>query len=975
MGIEPTNPSLARRFIGFEDRGRHQSGTRFRVRSYHPTYRTVHASRDDGVRWDRVELANEHFRLLVESVQDYAIYLLGPDGTVRSWNAGAQRLKGYEASEIVGHNFDVFFLPEHRAAGEPAALLATALRDGRAEEVSWRVRKDGSQFWARAIITTLRDRDGAHLGFAKVTHDLTDRGYRAFVEATHAIVWTTDANGRPNADSPSWREFTGQSEAEWHGLRGWDPLHPDDLDAMRTAWPRAKQNRTRFEAEFRLRRHTGEYVWMAARAIPFFDADGQVREWFGVTFDISDRKRAEQATARALELLSTTLQSIGDAVISTDLGGVVQFMNPIAEQLTGWSAAEARGRRLHDVFAIFNEETRLAVENPVDKVLRQGVIVGLANHTMLRRRDGSEVPIDDSAAPIKDPDGTIHGVVLVFRDATEEKRALLRRSFLAQATEELIVATDYRDALARVAQLAVPRLADWVGVDIAAPGSAITQQLAVAHVDPAKAELARELARRFPPDPDARTGVPAVMRTGRSELYPEIPREQLEAAGYDPERLQILSELDLRSAMVVPLRGKSAVFGAITFIFAGAHRRYTQADLDLAEDLARRAALIIERRRLEEEAERANRMKDDFLATMSHELRTPLQAIVGYAALLERGSTLDPAKSIAAIKRNADAQARLIEDILDVSRITTGKLRLTMARVDLAGTIRAALESMRPAASAKRIRIVESLPADLGTVQGDYERLQQIVWNLVSNAVKFTGPEGTIEIRATRTGSSVRLVVCDTGIGIGAEHLSTIFERFRQIDSSTTRQRGGLGLGLAVVRYLVEAHGGTVRADSEGVGKGATLTVTLPIVSDVFEAASVERAAGAGDERPLRGIRIVVVEDDDDARLLLGEVLAGAGAAVRLAASAQEGFETIRDDPPHVLICDIGMPMEDGFSLLRRVRALPPEHGGDVPAIALTAYARPEDARATADAGFQMHLVKPVSPEAILEAVRAWRRR
>ncbi|HEX7842922.1 MAG TPA: PAS domain S-box protein, partial [Kofleriaceae bacterium] len=781
-----------------------------------------------------MQLADEYFRLLVESVEDYAIYLLAPDGTIRSWNTGAQRLKGYTTAEIVGGSFGQFFPPLDRETGKPARLLATALRDGRTEDIGWRVRKDGSQFWASAVITALRDRGGAHIGFAKVTRDLTERGYRAFVEAAHAIVWTADATGRPNSDSPSWRAFSGQTEEEWRGLRAWDAMHPEDIDGFRAAWTKAKQDGVPFEAQYRLRRRDGVYVWAETRAIPFLDGEGRVREWFGVTLDVSARKAAELQTQRALQLWTTTLRSIGDAVISTDARGNVRFMNPIAERLTGRDAQDAAGRPLTEVFPIFNEETGEPVENPVDKVLRAGAVVGLANHTVLRQRDGLEIPIDHSAAPIRDPDGGIEGVVLVFRDASEEKREALRRAYLAKATEALIEAEDHRAALTRVAELAVPRLADWAAVDIGEPGSTRTEQLAVAHVDPAKVAYARELVRRYPPDPDAPTGVPNVMRTGRSELYPELPRELLERAAVDDEHRRIIRELDLRSALVVPLRGRGPVFGAISFILTGARRAYTERDLELAEDLARRAGLIIERRRLEEEAEHANRMKDEFLATMSHELRTPLQAIVGYASMLERGIAKDPAKAIAAILRNATAQTRLVEDILDVSRITSGKLSLSMGRVDLAAAIRGALDSIRPTAAARRIRLVENLAPDLGEVYGDADRLQQVIWNLLSNAVKFTPSDGLVELAGSRDGSSVYVVVRDTGRGIPPEHLRVIFERLRQLDSSTTRQHGGLGLGLAIVRYLVEAHGGTVRAESAGPGKGATFTATLPARLEVF---------------------------------------------------------------------------------------------------------------------------------------------
>jgi PAS domain S-box-containing protein len=915
------------------------------------------------------------FRLLVESVEDYAIYLLALDGTIQSWNAGARRLKGYTSAEIVGRNFATFFSPEDREAGRPRVLLGAALEGGRIEDVGWRFRKDGSQFWASAVITTLRGPNGQPIGFAKVTRDLTERAYRAFVEAAHVMVWTTDASRRPNADSPSWRAFSGQSEADWreHGLSR--ALHPDDAERFDAVWTRAQQAGEPLHGEFRLRRHDGVHVWTEARATPFFDGNGRVREWFGVSLDISARKEAEFETERALQLWTTTLRSIGDAVVSTDAIGRVRFMNAVAERLTGWTSGDAEGKSLHEVFRIFNEETGAVVEDPVDKVLRDGVVVGLANHTVLKRRDGTVVPIDDSAAPILGVDGVIEGVVLVFRDASKEKHDRLRRTFLVHATDQLVAAADYQSALATIAELAVPRFADWASIDLVDSADRCIRQVAVAHVDPARLATARELARRHPPDPRARAGSPSVIRTGRAELYPELPAGVVEAAAGDPEHLRFLRELDLRSGMVVPLRGADRVFGAITFAYAASERRYTPEDLEFAEELARRVGVLIERRRLGEEAEMANRMKDEFLATMSHELRTPLQAIMGYATMLKRGIAHDQAKAIDAIVRNAEAQARIVEDLLDVSRITSGKLRLVLERVDLAAVIRAALDSIRPAAHARRVRIEEDLPASLGTVQADAERLQQVAWNLLSNAVKFTDADGVVRVEAVRDDGVVRIVVRDSGRGIAPEHLSMIFERFRQVDSTTTRQRGGLGLGLAIARYLVEAHGGTVIAESPGVGRGATFTVTLPAPDAAVASDARTVEVSASSPRPLRGIRILVVDDDDDAREMIAGVIADAGATVATASSASAAYEALQSEPPHVLISDIGMPGEDGYSLIRRVRALPPERGGDVPAIALTAYARPEDFRAATEAGFQLHVAKPVRPASLLDAIAAWARR
>ena len=419
--------------------------------------------------------------------------------------------------------------------------------------------------------------------------------------------------------------------------------------------------------------------------------------------------------------LATTLRSIGDAVIATDAVGHVTFMNPIAETLTGWSEAEARGRSLEDVFCIFSEQTGASVESPVTKVLREGVVVGLANHTVLRARRGTEIPIDDSGAPIRSANGDIRGVVLVFRDVTQEKRARVRREFLAKAGEALVSSIDYESVLATVARLAVPTVADWCAIDLVREGHTRTRQVAVAHVDETKVRLARELAERYPPNPDAPSGVPNVIRTGLPEFYPEIPSDLLDAGARDAEHLRIIRDLRLESAMVVPLRGRGKVLGAISFIYADSGRRYSEDDLSFAEDFARRAALAIENalslketeearvreQQLRSQAELANRAKDEFLATVSHELRTPLSAILGRTVLLRRrGVSEEIDRSLAVIERNARLQTKLIEDVLDISRIISGKLMLTLGTTNVSDSIKFAIETVSSAAHAKKIQIV-----------------------------------------------------------------------------------------------------------------------------------------------------------------------------------------------------------------------------------------------------------------------------
>jgi PAS domain S-box-containing protein len=679
--------------------------------------------------------------------------------------------------------------------------------------------------------------------------------------------------------------------------------------------------------------------------------------------------------------LATTLRSIGDAVIATDAEGRVTLMNPIAEMLTGWTEEGARGKPLDDVFCIFCEPTGAIAESPVAKVLREGRVVGLANHTVLRSKSGMEMPIDDSGAPIRNESGRILGVVLVFRDATHENRSRVRSEFLAKAGEALVASLDYESTLATVARFAVPTLADWCAVEILEPGAKSSRQVAVAHVDESKVQFARELGERYPPDPNALTGVPQVIRTGHSELYTEIPQPLLEASARDSDHLRMIRDLSLKSAMVVPLRVRGRTFGAVTFVYAESGRRYVEDDLRFAEDFARRAAMAIENavtlkemeqarareHALRGEAELANRAKDEFLATVSHELRTPLNAILGWAVIL-RTRTLphDTDRGLSVIERNARQQAKLIDDVLDISRIISGKLALHLGATNLAEAVASAIETVTPAAEAKDIQLSIDVPDRSLTITADGDRLQQITWNLLSNAVKFTPKGGRVGVRAYRDGLEVCICVTDSGEGIRREVLPIVFEPFQQADASITRRHGGLGLGLAIVKQLVSAHGGTVQAESEGENKGATFTVRLParaVVLAIRGAArrseGVPAVAMEGAPR-LNGLRLLVVDDEEDALGLVSEVLRGQGAEVYVAASAREALERFGSVRPDVVVSDIGMPEMDGFALIRTIRALPPERGGRTPAVALTAYARAEDAQRAFLAGYQMHVAKPV---------------
>ena len=452
-----------------------------------------------------------------------------------------------------------------------------------------------------------------------------------------------------------------------------------------------------------------------------------------------------------------------------------------------------------------------------------------------------------------------------------------------------------------------------------------------------------------------------------------------------PELGPLASVTGSQALAAFPLTVEGRTIGALGLSFP-APQRFTEDDLAFMLALAQQCAQALERARLYEteqklraQAETANRMKDEFLATVSHELRTPLNAILGWSQMLKNDGLDDAVreKALATIERNSKAQIQLVDDLLDVSRIITGKLRLDIRAVDLASVALAAVDAVRPAAEAKEIRLQTLLDPQAGPISGDPERLQQVVWNLLSNAVKFTPRGGRVQIRLERIDSHVEIVVSDTGIGIDEEFLPHVFDRFRQMDGSKTRRHGGLGLGLAIVRQLVELHGGTVSSENNGEGQGAIFTVKLPLLPLRKESAGEmprENHAARGDALPdyfakLTGLRILIVDDEADSRDLLSIVFIESGAHVVTSSSAPEAFEIAQVQRFDVIISDIGMPEEDGFALIGKIRGLPNNQNGNVPAIALTAYARTEDRIQALSSGFQMHISKPVEPSELLAAV------
>ena len=642
--------------------------------------------------------SEERFRLLIESVRDYAIFMLDPKGFVLTWNAGAERFKGYRAHEIIGQHFSRFYPPEALARRLPEHELERAANLGSFEDEGWRVRKDGSLFWANVVITAVRNADGELIGFAKVTRDLTQR-----------------------------------------------KNHEEDL--------------RRSEERFRLL-----VEGVAEYAIFMLDANGNVATW-----------------------------------------------NVGAERIKGYAADEIIGRH----FSIFYPAEAKESAWP-EYELKVAAAKGSFVDTGWRvRKDGTTFWANVTITALRDDAGQLVGYAKLTRDLTQAKSA-------------------------EAAQL--------------------------------------------------------------------VGRER--------------------------------------------------DDMLEAERSARMAA------------QRATRIKDEFLATLSHELRTPLSAILGWTQMLLRGGhdsdPLRQRRALQVIDRNARAQVQLIDDLLDLSRITTGKIRLELQRVSLVTIVEAAIETARPAADAKQIRLKAILEHVQAAVNADPARLQQVIWNLLTNAIKFTPKGGQVQVLLRRVNSHIEVSVSDTGIGIPASFLPHVFDRFSQRDASTTRAYGGLGLGLAISKQLVELHGGTLRAASQGEGLGATFFVELPVSIVQLAEEESQRPHPRAETEPgelqalpqLDGIHVFVVDDEPDGREMLEQILKDNGAQVTGFGSAADALAALRVTKPTVLISDIGMPEMDGYQFMRALRASEPRVGR-VPALALTAFARAEDRKRSLQAGYQGHLAKP----------------
>jgi PAS domain S-box-containing protein len=668
--------------------------------------------------------------------------------------------------------------------------------------------------------------------------------------------------------------------------------------------------------------------------------------------------------------LASILAHAFDAILAIDQTGEITDGNRAAEQMFGRSAAELRRLSLLD---LLTAETR---DEALKAIRRTSPAEGEIVQLGATGASGKRLELEASFSTVGGKESG-SGISVILRDVTQRNRMQRGYEFLSRASAELFSSLDYESTFERVAALAVGSICDYCLIDLL--DGKVIRPKAVASRFPAALPLLEEMRERYGPTLESDHLVSRVIGTGRTYCRNHISAGDVEASAEDEKHLELVRQLSLRSFISAPLIAHGATLGALTLIRRDDSAEYDEKDVEMAEELAHRAAIALTNARLYEEAERASRLKDEFLATLSHELRTPMTSILGWSRMLEVGG-LDREswkEAIQSIRRGAQMQAQLIDDLLDISRITHGKLRVEAEQIDLEPILRAAIGTMETAARARKIDVRLEIDAESRTVYGDPNRLQQVFWNLLSNAVKFTPKGGWVRVVLDETRSMARIRVTDSGEGIVREDLPLLFERFRQLDSSSTRGYGGLGLGLSIARHIVELHGGEVEATSEGRGKGATFTVLLPFaaVMQKVEEPLLDRPfdeVALGEELPsLEGLRVLVVDDDPEARRMISAVLERAGAEVFAAPTVRSAFDILDRETPDVVISDIAMPGEDGYRLIQKLRLAEGGRGSRPATLALTAFAGAEERRRILAAGFDRYQLKPVDPVELAEIVRS----
>jgi PAS domain S-box-containing protein len=911
--------------------------------------------------------SEERYRLLIELSPD-GVVIAGADGTLHLANASMLRMLATTPEQVSEHNLFDFLAPEFlihcrdcmkmlMVDGKTPAPIEAAFRrsDGGTFPVEINaVRFDWKgQPFAQIVIHDLSARKQAEAERERLLGDIEAERDRLIQMLEQMPIGVTIA------EAPSGRMFFNNLEAVRLLRQPMPPsqeykasaLHQDGTPFRQEEYPgvRSLQGGEVIKAaEMRYRRGDGTETVFSVSSAPIYDSNRRMVLTIVTFIDIAERKQAEQALRESEERFAKAFQSSPDAlVISRIADGIILEANDSFISLSGYERSELIGQSTVELDMFADPAVR---ENMVKLLKEQNCVRDFEFE--MKRKSGELRLMSFSAEPLD-----LHGEhcwLTIGRDITERKHA---EEALRHSEEEA------RRQLAHVEAIYASAPVGLCFVDTNLRYRSINERLAALNGTTVEAHLGHTLREIMPEIADAvEPNYRKVIETGKPVFDVELSRAN-RAGG--PDHHFMVSYYPIR-------KGKGQVLGVNVVVVDITQRKQVEEE---------REQLLQQEKSAREEAETASRMKDEFLATISHELRTPLTSILGWSTLLGGGSLTESQtrRALQVIEQSARSQARLVDDILDTSRIITGRLKLETRPVEIDRVFQAAVEVVRPSAEVKGIALRAIIDDRNSMVFGDGARLQQVIWNLLSNAIKFTNEGGRVEARLARTRSKIEITVSDTGMGIDPEFLPHVFDRFRQADSTSTRRYGGLGLGLAIVRHIVELHGGYVSASSPGKGQGASFKVTLPLAS-AERLAQRESPSSKGEskqaaepaslaERQLEGLRVLVVEDDRDTLDMLRFILKESGAEVITAASTSEGLKALERWRPNALVSDLAMPNQDGYEFIGQVRSRDAEHGGNIPAVALSAYTRVEDRIRALAAGFQMHVPKPVDPKELVAVV------
>lgn len=928
---------------------------------------------------DELNVSEARYRSIVETASE-GIWMTDADFVTTFVNGRMASLLGTTPDQILGRKVSDFLFDHDRDV--PARNVAAHFEEGHYDTESRYRHSSGTAIWFQVNVSLLRDASNAVTGYLALHTDITERRRKdeelrrsneRFERATQAVagyIYEHDLQSGSIYRSGGFLDLLGHAPQQTPPTFDWwrAQVHPDDLSYFDGAVGASLPQEEQFSLEYRVRHADGSYRWLWDRILVVRDANGEAEYMIGFISDISARRSAEVSLRESEANFRQLADSMPQIVWSSNPRGVPYYFN---QRWYDYSGLEEGSVGLDSWEAFHHPDDSARVRAEWDEAMTNRA--AFRCELRLREKNGKYRWFLCRANPVIDPaTGEVSRWFGTATDIDEQRRATDAQTFLAEVGVLLSGSLDPQITLEQVTHLAVPHMGDWCMVALK-NSEGMPEMVAVAH---RSAEKVRAFWKRYGQQSfnlNDEKGFPYVIRTGKPQVLEDM-LDGVEGHVYPGGRFYMeVQEGGHHSAMLVPLEVRGEILGAIAFTYAETDRHFSAADLPLAQELARRAAIAIENARLYRQLQDADRRKDEFLAMLAHELRNPLAAISGARSLmdelLEGEARTISATPRAILERQVSHLARLVDDLLDVSRITRGKIELRRKEIDFAEIVRNALDGVRPLIVSRRHNLRVELPAEAAWVDADPARLGQIVSNLVTNAAKYTDPGGHIVVHLETKGSEAVLQVSDNGTGLSPEMLHSIWGLFVQSDRTLERSQGGLGIGLTLVKSLAEMHGGRVAATSQGLGKGSQFLIALPLLrsQELPNAAQknslLEKGDSVADVPATAGNRnrVLVVDDNEDAAVMLCAWLENNGYDVQIAHDGPQGLVLAFGWKPDVALLDIGMPGMDGYEVARKLRSLP--EGKDMRLIAVTGYGQPNDRDLAMEAGFDFHLTKPVELE------------